>query len=216
MSTIRLILNVPFMRYPAGTVFELPKSNDFAGWDDDERVREKQNFSGKRAYRLPDGGRGYPVDLWESDTSPCPITAFDEVALNCGPCRVTAALSGMGDDLIPCNEKLPFGPIREDDASLVPVNGINAQGIRVLLPQKNSQPEQVLIRDVLYGTGLRTIPAFGPDTTLDLSELLPGFYEALFRYKGGCVHGIRFIKSFPLLIFLERGSGRFTTQQTLY
>lgn len=204
------------MRYPAGTVFDLPESNDFAGWHDDERVREKQNFSGKRTYRLPDGGRGNPVDLWESDTSPCPPTAFDGVALNSGPCRITAAFSGMGDNPAFDDEKLPCGQIREDDASLVPINGINAQGFRVLLPQTSSPPEQVVIRDVLYGTDVRTIPSFGPDITLDLSDLLPGFYQVLFRYKDGCVHGIRFLKSFPLLVLLERGSRRFAVQETLY
>jgi len=216
MDTIRLVLNVPFMRYPAGTVFELEDSNEFSGWDDDERVREKQNFSDKRVYHLPDGGRGFATTLHASDTSPCPSSAFDGVDLRTGPCRVTAAISGIGENLGPGNGSLPCGKIREDDTSLVPLNGVNAQGIRVVLPEAGSRPQRILLRDVLRGADVRVIPSFERETILDFSDLLPGFYQVLFQYKNDCAHSLRFIKSFPLLITLERGSSRFTTQQTLY
>ena len=216
METTRLVLNVPFKRYPPGTVFELVDSNEFSGWDDDERVREKQNYSDKRVYYLPDGGRGHATTLPASETSPCPPSAFEGVDLRAGPCRVTAAVSGMGEKMSPGNGPLPCGEIREDDASLLPLNGVNAQGIRVVLPESDSRPQRVLLRDMLRGADIRSIPTFDRETTLDFSDLLPGFYQVLFQYKNDCVHSIRFIKSFPLLITLERGSSRFSTQQTMY
>lgn len=216
MNTIRLVLKVPFMRYPAGTVFELPVSNSYAGWDVDERVREKMSFYGKTVYPLPDGGRGYPVELHESDTSPCPPAAFDGVDLRTGPCRITATASGMGENMTAGNGTLPCGQLRENDTELVEINGINAQGIRVALPPNDCRPDQIILRDVLRGADTRSLPAFGQEVVLDLSDLLPGFYLAVFRYKNDCRHVVRFIKSFPLLVLLERNSNRFSTLQTLY
>jgi len=216
METIRLVLNVPFMRYPPGTVFELEASNEFSGWEDDERLREKQSFSDKRIYHLPDGGRGFATTLPASNTSPCPPAAFDGVDLRTGPCRITAAASGIGENLAPGDGALPCGMFRESDASLAPLNGVNAQGIHIVLPESGSHPQRILLRDVLRGTDIRTLSVFDREATLDFSDLLPGFYQLLFQYKNNCVHSLRFIKSFPLLITLERNSSRFTTQQTLY
>ena len=216
MKTIRLVLNVPFMRHPVGTVFELKDSPDISGWDADDRVREKQDFSGQRSYRLPDGGRGQAVELPESHTHVCPPTAFDGVRLDTGPCRVTGVQSGLGERLTPIDGPLACGKLREEDATLVPINGIPSQALCVRLPETGSRPRGVLLRDRLRGLDLRTFPQFDRESNFDFSALSPGFYELLFQYPDECRHSLRFIKTFPLLITLEPGSSRFTTQPTRY
>lgn len=57
------------MRHPAGLVFELQESDEPIGWDPDERVRERQSFTDKRAYYLPDSGKGSSIKLPASDTT---------------------------------------------------------------------------------------------------------------------------------------------------
>ncbi|MBK9335584.1 MAG: hypothetical protein IPM98_02920 [Lewinellaceae bacterium] len=216
METIRLVLNMPFMRYPAGTVFELEDSNEFSGWEDDERLREKLNFSDKRVYHLPDGGRGFATSLPAYDTSPLPLMAFEGIDLRTGPCRITKVQSGLGTEMLPSEAPLPCGQMRDDNAGLASINDNAAQGIMLKLPEEGKNPREMVLRDVLRGQELRRYSDFDAAMPLDFSDLGPGFYQLLLAYKNDCVHSIRFIKSFPLLILPERGSSRFKTLKTMY
>src|SRR5690349_14957988 len=77
MKTTRIVLKVPFYKHPAGSVFDLADNAEPSDWPEDERLREKLNFSDKMAYFLPDGGRGFGVSLAVNDTVPCPDHVFD-------------------------------------------------------------------------------------------------------------------------------------------
>jgi hypothetical protein len=59
MQTARVVLMEPFVRHPAGQVFELEAITTVSDWHPDERVRERLSFTDKRAYYLPDGGNGF-------------------------------------------------------------------------------------------------------------------------------------------------------------
>lgn len=215
MNTVRLVLQVPFMRYPAGTVFELSENTEPDGWDDDERVRDRQNFSDRRVYALPDGGRGYAVQLHASDTKPCPVGVFDSMDIRTGPCRVTKVVSGKGEDLT--DEGLEPGMLlREESVELTDSASSRLQGIRIPLPAPANQVISLTLFDVLRNQELPESKTAG-DTPLELdfSDLPPGFYRLMIRCRGDIYHSVRFIKSFPLLVMFT-GGGRFTTQQTLY
>lgn len=209
MQTKRLVLKVPFMRYPAGTVFELEDRLEYDGWEEDERLREKQNFSDRRVFFLPDGGSGFSTMLSAYDTQPCPPAVFEGVDLHSGPCRITKI-------------ELPraLGPglcvgLGDSDISLVDMSGCHAQGIAIRWPEGWKQPLTIALRDILRDVEVPEVVG-PPDEVVDFSGLLPGFYHLLATFPNGCVQGIRFIKSFPLLVFFERGTFRYTTQKTLY
>lgn len=208
------------MRYPAGTVFELEDKKEVQGWDPDERVRERMNYSGKEAWFLPDTGRGNATLLPANMTSPCPEEVFREADLRAGPCRVTAVGSGIGDDK-PAAADLPCGEMRESDVTLQEIGRRNAQGLAIGLPPYEKAPRTIVLRDVLRGktvfeSPFSEFPSGDGRVALDFSALFPGFYELRIHFKGDCRHVVRFIKSFPLLVQFAGKTGRYTLHQTLY
>ena len=119
MKTTRIVLTEPFVKHPAGLVFELPAAMNVGGWDVDERVRDRQNFSGKQTYRLPDGGNGNDYELPIQSTKNCPDGIFEDEALHKGPFRLTRAAfdrEGAGNEI--------YNP----GFNLLEINGIPAQG----------------------------------------------------------------------------------------
>ena len=204
------------MRYPAGTVFDLEDTGDVAGWEADERLRERLDFSDKRVFHLPDGGSGFATQLRAYDTSPCPPAAFEGVDLRTGPCRITKVQSGRGTELRQTEAPLPCGQMRDSNAGLASINGNAAHGITLRLPDDGQNPQKMTLQDVQHEKILHTYSDVQAAMTLDFSDLRPGFYQLLIQYKNDCTHSIRFIKSFPLLILLERGSDRYKTHQTMY
>lgn len=214
MELLRIILTTPFMRHPAGLVFELPYSNEPIGWDPDTRVRERQSFSGKQAFRLPDAGRGQEVNLPQSDTVPCPPKVFEGVDIRTGPCRITALSSGTGPERT--SDGLQTGwALREPDLSLFDIAGRRSQGIRIRIPDGAPLPHRVEVINVLHEQTTQTFPVSGRDISLDFSGLEPGFYRMLIACEEDLYHSIRFMKSFPLLVVME-GGGRYRTQETMY
>lgn len=206
MDTVRIVLTVPFMKYPAGTVFELDALQGVSGWDPDERVRERLSFSDKRTYHLPDTGRGYATELPASYTLPCLPEVFEAIDIQTGPCRVTAVGEGTR--------------LREDDVSLVSLNGINAQGLRITLPAGAARPERYALWDVLRdvqsgGQKITAIQCDGAVLNLDFSMLGPGFYRVDVYTSEGNSFSIRFIKAFPLLVTFSQHN-KYTVQKTPY
>ena len=203
MNTVRVVLTEPFMKYPAGTVFELDALQGVSGWDPDERVREKLSFSDKRNYSLPDTGRGVPTTLPASATTPCPPEVFQNTDITTGPCRVTAVGAGA--------------LLREQDVSLVSQNGRNAQGLQIALPAAAPRPDRYELWDVLRDvrSDAQYITSAQSSLDLDFSALVPGFYRLDVYASKGIEFSIRFIKSFPLLVTISQ-HGRYTVQTTLY
>lgn len=213
METTRIVLTAPFMRHPAGLVFDLPETTPI-GWDDDVRVRERQNYSGRRAYRLPDTGRGVESQLPASDTAPCPPGVFDHVDIRTGPCRITAVASGMGAGLTPTGLK-PEWQLPESNVYLLETDGQRAQGIGIRFPEGIPLPRHTELINLLGENTERTFSDTGEAVAFDLSGLSPGFYRLLIECQKGVYHSIRFMKSYPLLVMFT-GGGRYTTRETMY
>lgn len=239
MKTIRLVLKEPFYMHPASLVFELEDSNEYSGWDDDERVRDRMSFHDKRIYHLPDSGRGLAVSLPASITQPCPAAAFENIDLSTGPCRITKVISGKGEALLAPSSPLPCGTLREEKVSLQEVNGLSAQGLRIELPAFEQAPVKMVLKDCLRKEVVASkernfissmLEPFTPSNQLlslavnpadnslhaDCSTLLPGFYQLLLCFPGDCVHSIQFIKSFPLRVEFNRIGGTYSLHKTLY
>lgn len=203
MTTTRIVLTEPFVRHPAGLVFEVNAAQGTSGWDDDERLRERLNFSDKRTYHLPDGGNGAAYDLPAHMAKPCPPGVFEDVDLHSGPCRVTGATDGQTGSASPLKYNI----------KLLEINGLAAQALQFPLSDLPARPVKMTLTDTLRGEAMREFPA---SDIVDCSRLLPGFYRLEIRLMGGGWLDVRFIKSFPLLVFFEGNTGRFSVQKTLY
>jgi hypothetical protein len=208
-----VVLNQPFMKFPAGTVFELEAPNELSDWDPDERVREKQSFTDKRCFFLPDMGRGRSalLPLWM--TYPCPPGVFDGVDLHNGPCRITGVFSGRGDVPEPNGD---FAVLRENDVVLQEAK----QGIDVVFPENRQSCLGWQAHNMLTNEQVQEnvdVPARPEKVSFDFSGLTPGFYALRLCYDGDFNHLIRFYKSFPLLVQFEPNNNwKYTLFPTQY
>lgn len=203
-TTVRVVLTEPFVRLAAGYVLELPAATGASGWDDDERLRDRLNFSNRQVYHLPDAGHGHAAELPVPYTCRCPDGVFDDVDLHSGPCRVTGSST---DEAGTESDGFKY------EVKLVEINGLNAQ---VLLLPLGQQPRQVALYDLLHHRDLPLDWSPATDLQLDLSALLPGFYRLHLSLADGSARWLRVFKAFPLLVFFSGERGTFTTQKTLY
>lgn len=203
MTTTRIVLTQPFVRHPAGLVFEVNAAQGTSGWDDDERLRERLNFSDKRTYHLPDGGNGMAYDLSAQMTKLCPSGIFENVDLCSGPCRATGATDGHTGNASPLKYS----------SKLLEIKGLAAQALEIPVDDLPTQPVKMVLKDTLRDAVLHE---FSAREIVDCSQLSPGFYQLEIRLAGDSWLDVRFIKSFPLLVFFDGNSGRFSLQKTLY
>lgn len=204
MQTTRIVLTEPFIRHPAGLVFELDAATGVSGWDDDERIRERQNYADKSTYHLPDGGNGHAYELPASATAVCPEGIFDPATLRTGPCRITRAAFQTDDA---ADDKWNPG------FNLLSINNLNAQGFTFPLERFDPPPEKAELYDHLRNSLVRPM-TIQPE--VDISDLTPGFYGLHLYFAAGAPYVIRFIKSFPLLVLFTDKNGRYSVQKTLY
>ncbi len=221
MEMVRLVLTEPVYKYPIGTVFDLAEAQPGPDdWDYDDRVRDRMSFTSRKTYFLPDTGRGFSATLRADSTRPCPPAAFNDVDLRTGPLRVTKAQSGYGKLLQPEPAPLPYGVLKEEQVSLIDVGGHKAQGLQIELPPFSQEPRRITLRDVqreetLWERAFSDLKVSGNTVFIDFSELLPGFYQLFFQFRGDCRHSVQFIKSFPLRVEFSIVPA-FTMHKTLY
>ncbi len=209
MNTIRVVLKTPFLKLPAGVVFELSDETTVTGWDDDERVRERQNFSGKQAYLVPDDGRGLPAELLVSNTKICPDHIFEGIDLRTGEPRITRVETGHGKSLPTDNPKPPCGILKSENVSLEYQEALKRWGVVIQLPPFEAVAEKMVLIDTLRNEQvieyeLRNYKLTDTRLDWDLSDLRPGFYQLQVRFPGDWFHSIRLIKFFPLLVDAEK------------
>ncbi len=158
MKTTRIILQVPFYKHPAGTVFEVAETTEPAEWPEEERVREKLDFGKDRVYHLPDGGRGFAVSLPVSETAPCPEHIFEEQDVRKGACRITLVGTHHGEETGAQGETSPCGQLREEDVSIVLNPAVESQGFLINLPPFEAVAEKMVLLDSLRGEQVLEYP----------------------------------------------------------
>lgn len=90
-----IVLTHPFLLHYAGSIFELSDTIGDSGWDEDDRVRDRQPCYDKRVYSLPDNGKGVSIELPVEYTRLCPPKILNEIDLKSGPCRITSVSEGL-------------------------------------------------------------------------------------------------------------------------
>ncbi|MBK9256508.1 MAG: hypothetical protein IPM42_13555 [Saprospiraceae bacterium] len=210
----KIILTQPFIRHYAGSVFLLSDAVGYSGWDEDDRVRDRQPCHDKRVYTLPDNGKGLLTELPVSYTIICPENIFNNQDLKSGPCRITSVSKsletqqndpydayplplGKGKVLLNNSHQYSKNLITAD---ISPDNPFNKSVIHNLVTEERE--------DIVYN--------FPNGFQLDFSNLDPGFYKVDILYNTTLLHYFTVIKNFPLVVQFEKNTWKFKTSQTLW
>jgi hypothetical protein len=199
----RIVLQYPFIRHYAGSVFDLDISFDTVD-DYNERFFNRQ--PAKTTYHLPDDGRGNPVEISISNIFYCLPSVFEGVDLTTGPCRVTSAKTtdlgnNWGENQV----------VLSEDKQNISITGLFQATRMAIFDRKTNQ----MLQEKALSTPSR-LSRDVPSVYLDFSAFSPGFYEIKIFCKNEIVHTITFIKCFPLVITIEDGTNRHTTMKTIY
>lgn len=200
----RVILLQAFVLHYAGTVFDLPDETDVADWPEEEWMREKQNYSGKRVYTLADAGNGRPETLPLSDAVLCPEAVFEGTDLTTGPCRITSVSNGLEDGKLDQLGTEGRGKIRLNDE--------RKNEIRIFLET------DVTPRTIVRPSGQTESKVVWNDVMqlLDFSACLPGFYQVNVQERAGIEHSFTVMKCFPLVVEFDQRTQRYITKKTIW
>ena len=179
----RIVLQCPFIRHYAGSVFDLDISTGSDDDDYNERFFNRQ--PSKTTYYLPDGGKGNPAEVSISDVFYCPPSVFKGVDLTTGPCRVTSAKTTESGSNWGENQVI----LSENKQSLNITELFQATRLAILDRKTNQMLQEKVISP--------------PSVFLDFSTFSPGFYEIKIFCKNEIVCTITFIKCFPLVVTME-------------
>jgi hypothetical protein len=191
----RIVLQYPFIRHYAGSVFDLDISFE-SDDDDNERLINRQ--PSKTLYHLPDGGKGHPAEIPISNIFYCPTDLFEGIDLTTGPCRVTSAKAVDLDNNWGENQV-----ILSENKQNISVNGLFQMTRWTIFDRKTNQ----MLQEKAIST---------PSVYFDFSTFLQGFYAIKLFCKNDVMHTITFIKCFPLVVTMESGTNRFTTMETIW
>lgn len=209
----RIVLTEPFMRHYEGSVFEVSDQLEIMDWDPDIRVREKMNFLHKRAYLLPDDGKGNSTLLHTQKTVLCPEHIFENVNLNSGPCRITSISEGieiLNDPYFANRIAQKELELNLRDSSIYPKNLLDFEF------GQNLRPDKLLLKNKIEDTEVCHVIDYESKFRLDLSILPPGFYTIKLKLQDESSYSITLIKCFPLVIHYDAVRSTFSFVKTIW
>jgi hypothetical protein len=209
-----IILTEPFIHHHKGSVFHLSDAIGYSGWDEDDRVRDRQPFHDKRSYILPDNGKGMPVELPLSYTILCPDHIFENVDLKSGPCRITSVSEGLrthpDDPWYATPLPVGRGKLLLNDSSTYLKNMIVSDGSVHPLPAKS------IIVNLISNESVSITDRLKHGFELDLSDFDPGFYKVELLNDSLTQHYFTVIKCFPLVVDFVGHSDKFIKMPALW
>lgn len=209
-----IVLTQPFLHHYAGSIFELSDAIGNSGWDEDDRVRDRQSYYDKRVYSLPDNGKGVTTELPLAYTKLCPSKILDEIDIKSGPCRITSVSEGIekqqNDPWFA--DPLPLGRgkllLKDSDiyAKNVVVNDDSIKPISTVTIITNlvSNESKIITKGFQYGF------------QMDFSSFQPGFYKVELHNNATLQHFFTLIKCFPLVVTFAEYSYKYMTSRTLW
>lgn len=211
----RIFLTAPFIRHYEGSVFELPEAIGISGWDEDERVREKQSCIDKRHYSLPDDGKGKPAELPVSDTKLCPENIFEKTDLKSGPCRITSVTEGLrvhkNDPMYALPLPLGMGHLRLGDSC-----GYARNIITVEIPAGQICPDKIVLHNRIDEQIAGVYYDFRKHVSIDLSDLPSGFYSGAMYHSMKLLHSFTVMKCFPLVVIYDQATQKIKLEKSLW
>lgn len=209
-----IILTEPFIRHYAGSVFRLSDSIGYSGWDEDDRVRDRQPCHDKRVYNLPDDGKGLATELPVDYTILCPENIFENEDLKSGPCRITSI-----------SESLKSPNYDPYDANLLPMGKgkvlLNdsrkySKNFVIVDISVNSPNQKVIFQDLVNDKVINIDYDIQNRCQLDFSRIDPGFYKVDIMQSLEISHSFTVIKHYPLVINYDRINQKYNAIKTLW
>ncbi len=205
-----IILKNPFIRHYAGSVFDLEENFQRSSWDMNELLYER--MPAQRNYLLPDGGKGFAVELSISDTVLCPPSVLEGVDLTIGPCRITSVKTQLSN-----GENAPIEwQLSMEKTSLFDIDIYEKQEVKIELPPSSPSPQSVEIIERKGNKILKSINSSNYELSIDFKDFSNGFYEIRIHCKNNILHIITLIKCFPLVITFDPRTGKYTTMKTIW
>lgn len=208
-----VILNQPFIRHYAGSVFDLSDAIGYSDWDEDIRIRDRMPCIDHRIYHLPDNGKGIYAELPVEYTYECPKDLFKGENIKSGPCRITSVSKDLKakDDPFYA-EPLPKGKgkIVYDENTTVAKNKLLIDVIE--LPE----PDKVKIINLVNNEEWLLNVEVMEKLTIDFSEFNPGFYNIIFYKRVEEIYSFTMIKCYPFVVTYDSELKKYTTSPTLW
>jgi hypothetical protein len=209
-----IILTEPFIRHYAGSVFYLDDAIGISGWDEDDRLRDRQPCHDNRVYTLHDNGKGIACELPIDYTVLCPEKLLENVNLKSGPCRITSVSEGLerqqNDPWFADPLPMGRGRLLLKDAVTCPKNIVVSDGSIHL------QLTKAIINDLLSQESKTVTNGFSDEFQLDFSDFAPGFFGVALFNDTELLHSFTLIKCFPIIVKFSEEVNKYTIAQTLW
>jgi len=192
--------------------FDLDVATGIDDWDDDERVREKQSYTSKKTYFLPDDGNGRAANLSVSDTTECPSDVYTGIDLFSGPCRITSVITdsnhfqtyGQPEIFIKdlnckINLNLDTDLLKNYVVLSLPLNDFGVDIFNTLSLQRD------------YSATIESV-----NNSINFSKCLPGFYRVDVHNNYNIKFSITMIKCFPILVYYNASTRKYSIQKTIW
>ncbi|MEY3421826.1 MAG: hypothetical protein RIR48_2126 [Bacteroidota bacterium] len=209
-----IILTEPFIRHYAGSVFYVDDAIGISGWDEDDRVRDRQPCHDNRVYILPDNGKGIACELPVDYTVVCPEKLLENVNLKSGPCRITSVSEGLERQQ---NDPWLADPLPMGRGRLLLKNSVSCPKNMVVSDgSSHLQFTKAIIDDLLTQESKTIGYRFSDGFQLDFSDFEPGFFRVELFNDADLQHSFTLIKCFPIIVKFSGIRHKYTIAQTLW
>lgn len=209
-----VILTEPFIRHYAGSVFHLDDAIGISGWDDDDRIRDRQPCHDKRVYALPDNGKGIACELPIDYTILCPEDIFIDENIKSGPCRITSVSESLEEQQ---NDPFYASPLPKGKGKVLlhDSSHFTKNVLEITIPSR-SLPNKVVIQNMVDHKITEISVGLNTNITLDFSTYDPGFYKVEIFNNTILLHYFTVIKCFPLVVFYDFTKHKYKMEKTLW
>jgi hypothetical protein len=209
-----IVLTHPFLHHYAGSIFELSDTIGDSGWDEDDRVSDRQPCYDKRVYSLPDNGKGVSIELPVEYTRLCPPKILNEIDLKSGPCRITSVSEGLERQQ---NDPWFADPLPMGRGRLLLKNSVSCPKNMVVSDGSiHLQFTKAIIDDLLSQESKTIGYGFSDGFQLDFSDFEPGFFRVALFNDADLQHSFTLIKCFPIIVKFSGIRYKYTIAQTLW
>jgi hypothetical protein len=209
-----IVLTEPFIRHYEGSVFIVSDAIGVFGWDDDDRVRDRQPCNDNRFYNLPDNGKGVATELPLDYTFICPEKILTSSDIKSGPCRITSVSKSLEKSI---NDPYFVSPLPLGKGKILYMDSEKYMK-NILIFELNDEelPDTVVIRNRI-NSEIKTLNLFpGKSALLSFDDFDPGFYEIDLLKSNLRVHYLTLIKCFPLMVKTSGFGSNYQISKTIW
>ncbi len=209
-----IVLTDPFIHHYAGSVFQLSDAIGDSGWDDDDRVRDRQPCHDKRVYHLPDNGKGIETELPLDFTFQCPEKILENVDLKSGPCRITSISKSLEK---PKDDPYYIHPLPLGKGKILYQDSERYSKNKLFFDIQNEHLlDTVIIKNRVNNDIKSFIISSGDSVVLSFDDFGPGFYDIDLLQSKNIIHSLTMIKCYPLVVKTTKIRSQYQITKTIW